>query len=560
MTAERGHGAEPDGTELERESLLARGRSAFASRAWKDALAALAAADRGAPLDADDLWTFAWSCGLAGREDAMLGVLERLYELHLASGECERAAHAAFWLGFRLLFLGEVARGGGWLARAERMVEKSGRECAMQGYLLLPLVRRHFTAGEYDMAHALAERAAVIGERFGDVDLSVFARNLQGRVLLRQGRVDAGLAFIDEAMLSVTNPVLSPLVAGLVYCSALDSCQGVYALDRAREWTHALSRFCNDQPQLVTFTGACLVHRSELLELTGDWPAALSEADEAVTRFVDGYDRGVAADALYQRAELQRLRGELGRSEDDFRRASEFGKDPQPGLALLRLAQGKLEAAEGAIRRALSATTDPLRRARLLPARVEIALAANDVAEARKASDELSAIASSVGVEALSALAANTRGLVELAEGEPEKAQITLREAFLAWQRLGAPYLAARARAALGCACRELSDEEGAKLELGAARVTFDRLGAAGDLAALDRLSPPSVARPAFGLSPRELEVLRLVASGKTNKAIAKELCLSEKTIDRHVSNIFDKLDVPSRAAATAYAYEHGLL
>jgi DNA-binding CsgD family transcriptional regulator len=352
-------------------------------------------------------------------------------------------------------------------------------------------------------------------------------------------------------MLAATAGELSPVVTGLIYCSVIAICHQVYALDRAREWTSALAQWCQGQPQLVSFAGACLVHRSEILQLGGGWGEAIEEARRATERISRPMDRAAAS---YQEAEIHRLRGELGGAEEAYRRASQLGREPQPGLALLRLAQGDREAAATAIRRVVAATTDRLERARFLPALVEILLATGDLEEARRGCQELEEIAGWVKSEGLGAMAAHARGALLLAQGDAPAALDPLRRAFTVWQKLEAPYPAARVRVLLAKACGALGDREGARLELDAAREAFRALGAASDLAALDG-SPRG-----HGLTARELQVLRLVSSGKTNKAIARELSLSEKTVDRHVSNIFNKLAVSSRAAATAYAYQHKLV
>jgi ATP/maltotriose-dependent transcriptional regulator MalT len=246
-----------------------------------------------------------------------------------------------------------------------------------------------------------------------------------------------------------------------------------------------------------------------------------------------------------------------------YREASQRGRDPQPGFALLRLSQGEPALAAGAVRAALSACAEPLERARFLPASVEILLASGALEEAAGAADELQAYAGRLGGEALHAIAGEARARIALARGDATTALAPLRSAFATWQKLDAPYIAARLRAQIACACEALGDVEGARLEREAARAAFERLGARLDLAALETGSvvhaQASDAAARAGLTPREHEVLCLLASGKTNKQMAKELFLSEKTVDRHVSNLFGKLEVGSRSAATAWAYEHGL-
>ena len=506
-----------------------------------------------------DLEQLALCAGLTGRVEEFLGAFERLYNAHLDAGEELAAARAAFWIGFRLYGLREPGRASGWIARSQRLVEKAGKDCVERGYLCLPAAQRHLGSGECEAACEAAATAAEIGDRFRDRDLSAFARNLHGRALLRLGRIKDGLALIDEAMVAVAGRELTPVITGLIYCIAIAGCQQVYALGRAREWTSALTGWCEAQPQLVTFTSACHVHRAEIQQLSGAWPEAIEEARRVSARSPRADDPGAGGDAFYQEAEIHRLRGEAAAAEAAYRKASQAGREPQPGLALLRLAQGDRDAAASGIRRALGGTSDPLQRARLLPAGVEILLDAGDVEAARAACEEIESIAARFETEALAAIAAQARGTLLLAESEGAEALGPLRRAFTGWQEAGAPYLAARVRVLLALACRGLGDRDGAALELEAARATFERLGAKPDLDRLDTLREEGVARP-HGLTARELEVLRLVATGKTNKAIAKQLFLSGKTVDRHVSNIFTKVHVRSRAAATAFAYKNKLV
>lgn len=541
-------------------SPLARGRKAYARRDFAAAFEALSAADRAEPLTAEDLDRLAVTAGLLGRDAEFLQALERAHQAHLASGNAAAAARSAFWLGLRLLSLGETGRGTGWHARARRVLDEAGLDCAERGYLLLPAARRHLAAREWDAARAAAAEAAAIARRFPDADLLAFARNLEGQAFLGEGRVSEGLALLDEAMVAVSAGEVTPLVTGLIYCIVIRCCQDVYALGRAREWTEALRTFCESQPGGLSFTGPCLVHRSEVLEWNGQWPEAIAEARRASEKLLASAPERAAAPAFYQQGELHRLRGEFAEAEEAYASASRWGSEPQPGLALLRTAQGRVEAAASAMRRVVSTAVDWTERTRLLPAHVEIMIAAGDLEEARRAAGELEEAAARLDTDVVSAMAARARGAVRLAEGNAAAALEPLRRSFEIWRSLGAPYLAARVRELAGRACRELGDEDGWRLETDAARAVYRDLGAAPDLARVEAppKSPPA-ARP-HGLTARELQVLRLVAGGKTNKAIATELFLSEKTVDRHLSNIFDKVGVSSRSAATAFAYEHGLI
>jgi DNA-binding CsgD family transcriptional regulator/tetratricopeptide (TPR) repeat protein len=444
-----------------------------------------------------------------------------------------------------------------WIARGQRLVED--RDCVERGYVLLAVAEQQLGGGQADAAHATASQAAGVGERFDDADLTAVARHVQGRALIDQGDVVEGLKRLDETMLAVVADELSPVVTGMMYCSVIDTCRQVYALGRAREWTSAFSRVCEQQPDMSAFTGTCLVHRSEILQLQGAWPDALTEACRACERAQRAARKPPGA-AFYQQAEIHRLRGEFAKAEDAYHFASDRGCEPQPGLALLRLAQGRTDAACAAIRRLMGATSDRLRRARLLPACLEIMLAIGDLEDARRARDELRELARTFDADGLRAMVAQAEGAIALAEGRAHAALDPLRRAFERWQRLEAPYEAARVRVLIGHACRALGDEEAAALEHKAARSEFERLGAQPELARLDAPSPTGPSTAGNPLTARELQVLRLISSGRTNKEIADELCLSERTIDRHVSNILSKLDVPTRAAAAVHAVHHKFL
>lgn len=535
---------------------IVRGRACYDRRSWVEAHDLLAREDARSPLAAQDLERLAWSANLTGQKDEFARLMERLYQVQLDAGDEERAARTAFWLVFHLSFMREPARAGGWLERAQRLV--ADRDCVERGYLLLPVAQRSLLAGDFHTAGEAATTATEIADRFREADLSAFARCLHGRTLLQQGRVSAGLALLDEAMVAATTGELAPIVTGVIYCVAIASCHQVYAVDRCREWTAALARWWEAQPSLVPFSGECHVLRAEILQIGGAWHEAIDESRRASERLAPTRDQGTAGDAYYQQGEIHRLRGNYSEAESAYRKASELGREAQPGLALLRLGQGRLADAASAIRAVLHGTQDRLMRARLLPAYIEIVLASGDVADARQRCDELEQIAGVFQTDVLGAMAAHARGAVELADGHPAAAMGSLRRAFHVWTDVGAPYIAARLRVLIGLACRALGDNDTCRLELELAKEVFERLGAGPDLAALQ--IPGGRKDPRSGLSARELEVLRLVASGKTNRLIAKQLFLSEKTVDRHVSNIFLKLNVGSRAAATAYAYEHGLM
>ena len=537
----------------------ARGRVSYARRAWADAFAELSAADREAPLEPEDLERLATAAYLVGRDEDSIEVWERAHHELLSRGGVERAARCAGWLVFVLLNGGEFARGGGWLARARRLLDDGQHDCAERGHLLVPVAFQRAFEGDWPSAYAISGQAAEIGDRFGDVDLVTLARNIQGRALIAQGRTVEGMAVLDEVMVAVMADEVSEIVAGAVYCSVIEACQEVLDLRRAQQWTAALTHWCDSQPDLVPFSGHCLVHRAEIMQLRGAWPDALEAAQRACERLLRRAQPAVGA-AFYQQGELYRLCGEFAQAEEAYQQASRWGREPQPGLARLRLAQGQVGVAEAAIRRVVDGAEDRVARSRLLPALVEIMFAAGDIHAARAAADELSEMADDLDAPLLRALATHARGAVLLLEGDAQAAVRALRRAWTAWQELEVPYEAARARVLIGLTCRQLGDEETAEMELDAASWVLGQLGAVPDHARAQALSRKTAAKPAGGLTARELEVLRLVATGKTNKSIAADLFLAEKTVARHVSNIFTKLDLSSRAAATAYAYDHDLV
>lgn len=534
---------------------LRHGRQCYQRRAWHDAHQALLSADRDSPLGADDLDRLATAAYLSGYHADFQQCLTRLHRVSIDAGDRQRAARCAGWLGLTLLFQGDVGQSNAWTARGQRLIE--GLDSVEQGYLLLPVAEQQLHERQFDAARETSARAVAIGEAFGNADLIAAARHGVGRALIQLGDVPAGLRCLDETMLAVVAGELSPILTGLMYCSVIEACREVCDLARAREWTFALSGWCDEQADIV-FTGACLVNRAEMMRFHGAWADAMAEALRACERSSRAERRPPAA-ALYQQAEIHRLRGELTKAEDLYREASRTGYEPQPGLALLRLAQGRTDAAAAAMRRIMSALADRLGRVRLLPAHLEIMLAAGDVEEAQRACRELRELANRFGTEALRAMAAQAEGAMLLAEGGARAALGPLGSAVETWQRLEAPYEAACVRTLIGLAARAVGDHDAGALELEAARAAFDELGAVPDRDRVDALDRTPGSRERHLLTARELQVLRLVAAGRTNKAIAETLSVSERTIDRHVSNILDKCAVSSRAAATAYAYDHKL-
>ncbi len=521
----------------------------------------LTAADARMSLDPDDLDSLATAAYLVGEDATSVQTRTRAHAGFLQRGETIRAARSAFWLAFTIFDrLSQRAQVTGWLARAQRLIDDVKEPCVEQGWLLCAFARQRAAAGDIASARAAFTQAAEIGVRFGNNDLIALARHGQGRALLAMNQTTAGLALLDEVMVAVTGGEVGPMVAGAVYCSVITACHDLFDLRRAQEWTTALQSWCASHPDLVPFRGYCLIRRSELMQLHGAWQDALSEARRACERLTDRPSQAETGAAYYQLAELHRLRGEFTEADEAYRRASQAGRKPHPGLALLRLSQGQTEAADASIRLVLQETRGGRARVLLLCAAVEVMLASNDVAGARAASEELLRLTERLDSPFLSAVSSQAQGAVALAEGQPLSALESLRAAWTAWQELDAPYELAQTRVLIGLAYRQAGDQEGAQLEFEAAQEVFEKLGAtpaAARVAALTAQASPPVSK---GLTGREIDVLRLIATGVTNRTIAVRLGISEKTVARHVSNIFTKLDLSSRAAATAYAYKQKLL
>ncbi len=532
----------------------AQGRHAAEHHEWQEAFDTLSAAAREIPLDPDDLDAYWTSAYLVGDVAAAVDALGRKYQRAIDAEDLGRAAQAGLWAVFVLMLRGAVAQASGWIARCSAILEELPQDAPQHGYLrCFEAFRAVAMDHDYAVGHGAASDVVARARRSHDQDLLALGLNIDGRALVRAGRVEEGMRRLDEAMVELVSGSLSPIVAGTVYCSMIEACEEIAEMQRAQEWTETLSGWCHDQHGMLTFNGQCLTHRATILRSQGKWDEAALEAEQARQAFAGAADEPATGRALYEQAEIHRLRGGTAAAEALYREAAAWGHDPQPGLALLRLAEGNVDGAAAAMRRRLAEAEQSMDLIRLLPAHVDIMLAAGAVDEAAAAADQLAQLASTYETEALRGRSHYARAAVDLARDDPEAALPALRKAASSWRALRFPYEEARTRALIARACRALDDEETADLEDRAAAETFHRLGAAAPAGGGET-------QPEHALSPRELEVLSLVATGMTNQQIADELYLAVKTVERHVGNILMKLDVSSRTAATAYAYEHGLV
>ena len=534
---------------------IERARDAVARESWAEAYAMLRDIEPShlTPADFEGLADATWWLSKVGES---IAARQRAYAGYAADGNDPRAAFMAGRLAVEHFDRGEPAVAMGWLMKAQRHLGDQP-ESVEHGFLALLQANVARFQGDLDGSMTLAEEATRIGQRFGNLDLVAMGIHDQGLVLVSRGRVREGMALLDEAMTSVIAGEVTSLFTGVIYCSVLDACLDLTDLGRAGEWNEAALAWCDTLPPDAPFTALCRINRAQLATLRGAW----SEAETEARRVSEDQTLNsvAAARGFYETGEIRRRIGNLTVAEEAFARARELGLEPQPGLALLRLGQGKAEPALTALRLAVDGETENRPRlARLLAALVEIALAAGDLEVANAASDDLGRIAVEFATPALNAAASTARGALALAQGDVPTALESLRGACRIWYELRLPYESARARVLYGIALRAAAVEDDAELELRAAISAFERLGAAPDAAATASLLAGADGRPR-GLTAREVEVLRLVASGKTNRDIAVELVISEHTVARHLQNIFAKLDVSSRSAATAFAFEHGL-
>lgn len=539
---------------------LNQGRKAFREESWMEAYELLASADHQTSLAPEDLEQLAKAAYLIGKESECTDIWARAHQEYLNRDNITKAVYCAFWLGMIFFDQGEKAQGGGWMARAKRLLDNYAQDCAEQGLLLIPQALQFMRESKPENAHEVFNKVVEIGQRFNNPDVATLGRLGRGQALIFQEKISEGTLLLDETMVAVVSDEVSPIVAGLVYCAVIETCQKIYDFRRAQEWTTALSRWCDSHQELVPYRGQCLVRRAEVMQLHGEWADAIAETERACAILSEPPGASAAGEAFYRQGELYRLQGKFPKAMEMYRQASKWGLNPQPGMALLRFAQGKVDAAKAAIRQSEKEKRDPIARSKILPAFVEIMIEAGEISSAQSAADELLEIAAAFHANYLEAVADHAHGSILLKNGDARIALEKLRSAWTAFNDLEAAYESARTRVLIGLACRELEDEDTAEMEFEAARETFQQLGAEPDLNKIDKISSLESSDQIHGLSQRELEVLKLLATGKTNKEIATDLFISERTVDRHVSNIFMKLDVSSRTAATAYAFEHNLI
>ena len=534
---------------------LERARAAVEQRSWADAYEVFHALEP-SELTATDWERFADAAWWLGRQEESFAARQKAYTGYADAGDDPAAGSAAGRLCIEHFIRGEPAVGAGWLARTKRHAQSLSDRVEL-GYLAMLEGSVAFYGGDLDAAVPLIERGREIGDRFADRDLLGLTIHLQGLLRIASGRIAEGVALLDEAMTSVVAGELTDYYTGAIYCNVIGACLELADVRRATEWSEAAQAWVETIPPESPYPGMCRINRAAVASLRGEWQEAEAEALRAAEEL--SYDPSLVAEALYQVGDVRRRLGDLAGAEEAFERAAELGLEPQPGLALLRLAQGKVDAAIAALRvAATGGSTNPLGRARLLWALVDAALAAGDVETARTAADELDAISGQIDADVLNAAASTVRGSILLAEGDGQRALAPLRRASRLWQQLRLPYEAARTRTLCGLALRAAGDEDDARLELRGALSALERLGAVGEAVKTSDLLADAGALPR-GLTAREAEVLRLVAAGKTNRDIAVELVISEHTVARHLQNMFVKLGVSSRSAATAFAYEHGL-
>ncbi len=535
------------------------GRKAFANQHWKDSFEYLERADKQQSLRSSDLEVLAISAYLTGHFKHCYETLTRAYNSYLQENSIQKAASCAFWMGLLLVNKGESARGGAWFGQAKNILNEQHPMCAEKGYLFLPVALRCLGQGDAEGSLQAFTQAWEIGKSFQDPDLLALAHLGQGQALIRLHKIQQGVALLDDAMVAVESGKLSPIVIGIVYCAVIETCLEIFDLSRAQEWTNALNDWCSAHPYLVPFRGQCLTRRSEIMCLHGEWTDAIKEAHHAIDLLSKPRVEPAAGTAYYQLGDIYRFQGEYEKAEKAYSEANKYGKNPQPGLALLRLAQGQIAKAKSSINNALKTVKSIKEKSDTLLANIEILLASNEVVKARSLLHELNDIAHRQQVPMLTALSAQAEAEICLAEKDAVSALEHSRKAMKTWELLKAPYAAARAHFLVAKASLHMGDEDTAGMAYEAARWRYQQLNAQPDVIKIDAYFQKRKSS-AHGLTGREIQVLLLIADGQSNKKIAEALFISERTVERHVSNIFGKLGVSSRAAATAYAYKHQLL
>ncbi|MFA9445342.1 LuxR C-terminal-related transcriptional regulator [Egicoccus sp. AB-alg6-2] len=536
--------------------VLDRAREAYVRRDWVTARGDFTEVRRTRDLHPDDLYALANCSWWLGDLDACLALQRQVHQRYLDLDDPVRAALVAIDVGYTHLIRGEEAQGSGWIGRAVRLLEDR-TDTIEYGFLEYLDFESAFRASDPDGAMEAARRVQARGRRFADPTLTALGVLGEGRVLVRRGEVAAGMALLDEAMVAAMSEELDPGWAGNVYCHLMVACHEIADLRRAGEWTQVTADWCRSMPGAGPFMGICRVHRAQILQVRGDWDAAEGEAVHVCGELAH-FDVEIVAEARYLLGELKRLRGDLAGAEASYREGHRLGRDPQPGLALLRVARGEADTAYASLHAVLAATEGDLcGRGRLLPAAVEVALAVGESDQARRWSGELRDIARRYGTTGFTAAALQAEGAVLLAGGEVEEARRVLRDALHAAREHEAPYDVARIRLLLATACEQLGDRESALLERDAAAEVFARLDIADPRSRLGRRSSPA------GLTPRETEVLALVAEGRSNQDIAAELVLSIRTVERHLATVYQKLGLQgrsARAAAVSFALREGIL
>jgi len=528
---------------------------------WTAIYKQLLKADKEHAVAPKDMEKLALAAYLTGRDTESFQILERAHQSYADSGVTEKAVQSAFWLGLMYMNAGERVRSSGWFARGERLInDLQNQDCPEKKLLLIPQALGELSSGHDVKAQQIFEQVVLAGKQFQNADLLALGSLGLGQAMIQLGEIAKGIKHLDETMIILETEDVFPLVNGIVYCAVIESCRKVWDIERAQEWTAALSQWCEAQPDLVPFRGECLVRRAEIFQFHGEWPKALEETIDACDLLTRHNGRPAAGEAYYRQAELHRLAGNFKKAEQCYQEASKRGKNSQPGLALLRLAQGQAAAAKTSVTNTLQETKDAKRRAELLPALLDILLTTKQTDEATETVKELCHIARDFNVPYLIAMCSYCQGKVSHARGDVRLALEQLQKALQFWNSLNLPYESAFTRELKGLVYMEMNDKDNSKAELMAAAWVYEQLGAIPDLERVNALLNTKKHAETHGLSLRELQVLGLIASGKTNRMVAEELFISERTVDRHVSNIFNKLGVSSRVEATAFALKNQML